>query len=566
MSRNISLLFITIFILPVIMFLPLSGTAYAQESQGLGEFTVLMDDLIEKISDIESGYSPALAGNIARTRRLEVYSQIWPEIEAMAVNASGRTDANSSRLLDLYESQQTIDPTDDDYLAVLEELYVRGIIVQCQMRNIGPDTVTQYIRRESSTFVANRGNFSHPDFDESTLIVRDHVQIYFCGFGLIVLNNMAGGAEYAIQIYNESTDLKGYFGNQLVFRGVDRDLDGLSMLEAVLFDESVSPAVAEYYYSVIAGKLVGPAGEFGNVINPTDEWKTAIAGWVYDYITIPERLESRETLEFYGVDFEGTSLGPESLLGLLGPAGMDKISELLSSSYFMENMSGLEALRWFDLYAYAEEAGELFAIAEPLMAHNDFTLAVLAKEAFDADARYYGEPYSDSRRERLRANMPYLVDLLDRALAHPGVDYLSSTAWLDIFAEGTLTDQLYGCIPMVSQVVASDYARLVEGESVSLPEGEVEVLSYFIPMNTEFFTESSDAVRGFLDAELDSGAVNPFRIWTYVRYLEAARSAGIVLDEDWQSTLVRLKSYIDSATALIRADELSEKIDSLMFE
>jgi len=231
----------------------------------------------------------------------------------------------------------------------------------------------------------------------------------------------------------------------------------------------------------------------------------------------------------------------------------------------MLNVSGLEALRWFDRVEYPDDADFLFSIAEPIMRSTDFTLAVLAKEAYDADARYSGEPYDESRRQRLETNLPWLCDLLDCALDHPGIEYLSSTAWLDIFEEGSLKDELACTLPMIAQVVVSDWTRHEGGEEVYPPEGEIEILAHFLPADVSYFETTSDAVRGFVVAELDSGEVNPFRVWTYVEYLQGAKEGGATLSDEWISTLVRLKTWTDNASALIRGEELRTALDELMW-
>lgn len=555
-------------ILPSIFFLvliALPAPVRAQDQADLDEFSVIMEHLIDKVATFESAYNPSLAGNIARTRRLEVYSVNAEEIDAFAQEASGRTDPNSMELWTLTEAVRSMDPTSLDFLPILEELWVRSVVLECEDRGITTDVVGAYIRREAASFVANRGDFTHPEFDESTLGGEDHIRIYFAGFGMVVLVHMNGGVEKAIELYEESSDLRGYFANQLVFRGVDLDVDGLPMLESVLFDPELSPSTGEYFYGLMAGKLVGPGGQFGGNVVLSNEWKETLSEWTYEYIRTPERLEARMDLPLYGVRFEEADLGPEAFLGLLGPSARQEINSLLAADDLMQNVSGLEALRWFDRVEYSDDAGFLFSIAEPIMTSTDFTLAVLAKEAYDADARYMGEPYDEARRERLQSNLPALCDLLDRALEHPGVEFLSSTAWLDIFEERSLRDELECTLPMIAQVVVSDWTRHEEGEEVYPPEGEIEILTYFLPTHVEYFETTSDAVRGFVEDELDSGEVNPFRVWTYVDYLEAAKEGGGTMSEEWISTLVRLRAWVDNAPALISGDELKSTIDELMW-
>jgi hypothetical protein len=549
----------------LLILVTLPAPVKAQDQAAIDEFSVIMELLIDKVASFENAYNPALAGNIARTRRLEVYSANLPEIESFAAMASGRTDSNSQQLWMLTEAAQSMDPESSDYLPVLEEIWVRSVVLQCETRGIDVDDVGAYIRREAASFIANRGDFTHPEFDESTLGGEDHIRIYFAGFGMVVLVHMPGGVEKSIELYQESSDLRGYYANQLIFRGVDLDVDGLPMLEAVLFDPELDPSTGEYFYGLMAGKLLGPGGEFGGNVILSREWKDALAEWSYEYIQTPDRLEARREMPLYGVRFEDADIGPEAFLGLLGPAARADINSLLAADDLMLNVSGLEALRFFDRVEYPDDADFLFSIAEPLMQSSDFTLAVLAKEAYDADARYTGEPYDESRRQRLQTNLPWLCDLLDRALAHPGVEYLASTAWLDIFDEGSLKDRLACALPMIAQVVVSDWARHEEGEEVYPPEGEIEILAYFLPTEVGYFETTSDAVRGFLEDELDSGEVNPFRVWKYVDYLQGAKEGGATLSDEWMSTLVRLRTWTDNAPALIRGDELRTALDELMW-
>lgn len=543
---------------------PLSASA--QDNTSLNEFTVLTDDLMNKVIALETAYSPSLAGAIGRTRRLEVYSRLMPEIESIAEDAQGRTDLNSLTLLMLIDASEMMDPTKEDFLSILEELWVRSIILRCTIRGIGPETVRDYIRRESASFVADRGNFAHPDFDQSTLTPGDEIKIYFAGFGLVVLMNMDGGPELAIGLYEDATDLKGYFSNQLVFRAVDLDVDGLPVLERILDDSLDEPIISEFLYGTIASKLLGPSGQFNNELDLSDEWKSTIAEWTYEFMTIQERLDSRLDIPFYGVDFDQVQIFAEALLGLLGPPAKSQIHALISSDVFMENVLGIESLRWFNVDEFPDDAGDLYEVAEPLMASHDFTLAVLAKEVFDIDAFYTGEPYDSDRRARLAANIPNLCDLMRRAYEHEGIEYLSSSSWLDIFNEGSLIDLLSDCMPMVAQVVNSDWITKQDYPDVTLPEGEVDLLTYFIPLGqSELFSLTEDAVLGFLLYELDTDNVNPFRVWSYIDYLDAAAGTGIALSDDWTSALIRLRSWAEGGEALIRTEELKSKLDELVF-
>jgi hypothetical protein len=555
--------FLTIATLTFLLLLaPLRALAVDQAS--LDEFTVLMDTLIQHVEQIESGYNPALIGNIARTRRLEVFNSNLTEIEGFVAQASGRSDPNSARLVSLLETVDTTDPTTEDMKPLLLESWVRTIILECRTRGIGTDVVADYIKRSTASFVADRGNFFHPDFDESVLGSQDIVKIYFTGFGLVVLVQMDGGIDKAIELYDESTELRPYFAQQLVFRGADLDMDGIPLLRAVLFDPAIAPPAREVFYGVLAGKLMGPAGQFGNHLQLSDTWKETLADWAMQHITAQDRLDARLQLPFYGVEFNQADLGPESLLGLIGPTSESRIASLLSSGDPMKQVCGLEALRWFDLDTYPDEAATLFALAEPIMQSTDFTLAVLAMNAFEVDARYMGEPYDQPRRERLYASLPALINLMDRALRNENIDYLSTTAWLDIYAEGSLAEELRGLTPMVARVVASDWQRKQAGEEVYMPEGEVEVLTHFLPDNCELFDTTSPAVLGFLNDELSTNTVNPFRIWTYVNYLKAAVEAGGILGDDWKNAIARVKAWTETAPALINGDELKRALDELL--
>jgi len=72
-------------------------------------------------------------------------------------------------------------------------------------------------------------------------------------------------------------------------------------------------------------------------------------------------------------------------------------------------------------------------------------------------------------------------------------------------------------------------------------------------------------VKGFLESELNSGEVNPFRVWSYIGYLEAGKQAGVTLDDEWISLLVRLNAWTETAPALINGEELRASLDALMF-
>ncbi len=536
----------------------------AQETGPAGEFDVLLENLVAKITSIETAYRSILAGNIARTRRLEIYSQDMPEIETIAGQASGRSDENSVRLSTLVQAARSMDPSQDGFCSVLEEMWVRATVLECETRGISPDVVAEYVRRQVSGFITDRGDFTHPGFDQSSLGAQDQVRIYFCGFGLVVLVHMEGGPDAAVQLFRDASNIRTFIGNQLIFRGVDLDMNGIPMIEAVLFDEATSDQMREFYFGEIAGKLAGPGSEFGGDLVMSNAWKEKVASWCSDQVRIPDRLTAREQMEFYGIDFDAGKLGPEALLGLTAPVSKAKIEELIGSDNMMEQIAGLDALRWFDTEKYPNDAAALFAVAEPLMSSADFTVAVLAEESLEADARYRGDPYDDSRRERLRTNIPLMCDLMNRALAHPGIEYLSSTSWLDIFAEGSLRDLLIDCIPMVARVITADWEAKKSGSPVSPPEGEIELVAYFIPQDTAFFDSTSDAVLGFLLAELDSDEVNPFRVWTYVHYLEAAKRSGIAFSPEWVDALQRLRSWADTTVSLIRGDELKQALDELI--
>ncbi len=540
--------------------------------QGLvDEFSALMQNMVDHVTEIENSYNIALTGNIARTRRLEVFSAGLPELEAFEQLALPRSDPNSGVIVVLIDAVRAGEPTDDAMKSLLLEIRVRSVILECATSGIGSEIVAEYVRRESATFVADRGNFFHPEFDESSLTDEDIVHIYFAGFGLIVLVNMEGGIDASNQLYDESTELRPYFAQQLTFRGADLDIGGMPLLEAVLFDPAITIPAREVLYGVLAGKMIAPAGQFGNELQFTTPWKEIIAEWAADHIATGERLDARAALPFYGVQFGQEDLGPESLLGIIGPPAYPHIATLLQSGVPMQQVCGLEALRWVDMGRYPDEAETLFALAEPLMGSNDFVLAALSMNAYEADALYTGEPYDESRRDRLEANLPILIGLLNLALEDESIDYLSTTAWLDIFAEGSLADQLVGCMPMISRVVVADWERRQMGEQVMFPEGEIEIISYFLPSHIEYFESTSDAALGFLNGELsaegdDSNGegVNPFRVWTYVEYLQAAKSGGATLDDNWMSALVRLRAWSESGAPLVRGDELKEALDGLL--
>jgi hypothetical protein len=381
---------------------------------------------------------------------------------------------------------------------------------------------------------------------------------------MIVLLQMDGGTDQAIALYQNATELKPYFAQQLVFRAADMDMAGIPILQAVLFDPATEASYREFYYGVLAGKMLGPAGQFGNVLSFSDEWKTTVAGWVMEQITLSDRLSSRQHAPLYGVDFEQAQLGPESLLGLIGPLAESQVVSLIESSEVIKQVCGLEAVQWVNADTYPEYAARLFELAEPLTASDDFTLAVLALQVFELDSVYTGQPYDDARRARIATNIPALCALMTKALQSDAIDYLSTSAWLDIAAEGSLIDQLEGCMPMVARVIRSDWSRKQNGEEVPLPEGEINLLARFIPAHREYFESTSEAVLGFLDAELASGVVNPFRVWAYVHYLQAAKQAGTTLSDNWISSLTRLRAWVDTAQALVNGDELKSALDALL--
>ncbi|HEX9745554.1 MAG TPA: hypothetical protein VGB30_09015 [bacterium] len=541
--------------------------SYATDEARLGEFTVLMDTMISNISEIEQAFNPVLSGSIARTRRLELYTDMHPEIQNINTNVQNTVGDNGERLRELAAIALTGDQTGDNFQSILSELWIRYIVYQCENRGITADEVAAYVRREASTFVANRGNFYHPNFDEGTLTSEEIVKIYFTGFGLVVLLQMEGGEDTAIGIYDESTELRPFYAKQLLFRGADLDVKGLPLLEAVIFDDVVSPPAREGFFSVLAGKMIGPSGQFGEWPEFSDEWKTTIAGWTYDHITINERLLARLDLPLYGVDFENESMGPEALMGLLGGTAEDKIENLLTADTIIEKVAGLEALRWFKIDEYPDEAANLFAVAEPLMGETDFALAMLALNVYEADVFYTGEPYDAVRRNRIRQNMTYLTSLINLAYNQPDIDYVSTTAWLDIFAEGSLKDGLLGITPMVARVINADWAEKQEGAEVYLPEADIKVLTYFISNDPGLFVQTSEAVLGFLNDELsDESAtgVNPFRVWVYVDYVSEAKDAGLWLNDGWISSLVRLRSWIEDQQLLIRGDDLKAELDRLV--
>jgi hypothetical protein len=536
----------------------------AQEDAGTGEVSVLMDNMVAHVTSIETAYGPNLAGSIARTSRLEAYNGSMPEFETIATGLEGRTDASSGRFLTLLEQARPADPTSEDVRAALNELWVLSVLLGCEQQGIGADSVKQYVLESSSAFVADHGNFFHPNFDESALTAQDYVRIYFSGFGLIVLLQMDGGANQALQLYRDSTELKPFFAQQLVFRAVDMDTAGLPILQEVLFDVNLPPSAREVFYSVLAGKMIGPSGQYGNTLEFSDEWRTTVAGWALQQVEDQSRMDARMQTEFYGVDFEQGTLGPESLLGLIGPIAESQVTSLLNSPELMLQVSGLEAVRWVNADLYPDYAGRVNALAEPMMSSGDFTLALLALNIFEVDAIFTGEPYDETRRARLDAGLTSFCALMENALGNQDIQYLSTPAWLDIAAEGSLFEGLECAAPMIARAIAVDLERKKAGQDIPLPEGEVNILAHFLPTHPELFDQTSETVLGFLGLELDSGDINPFRVLSYVNYARSAKSSGIELGETWLSDLTRIREWADSSQVVIDADQLRAALDELI--
>jgi len=560
---------ITILLIILTTFIPVSS-ANAQDDPKAGELAVLMDNMIGQVTALERAYNPSIASNIARTMRLDVYTDLFPELERYRQLVEGRADLNSIRLRTLLDATNSLEITDLSTLPVLEEILVRSMVLDCENRGISPQTVSQYVLTGYSTFVTDHGDFSNPDFDMETLSGEDLSRIYFNGFGLMVLINMdpAGGSgvREAVRLYESTPHMKGFLGNQFVIRGVDLDINGIPLLQAVLDDDEVIPDIKEIYYGVMAEKIAVGVDIFGSELNLSDEWYNTIEPWVAGHVLIPDRLTARESVGFpYGVSFGYMSYGPESLLGMCGKHAADDITAMLTSDALMKQIAGLEAIRRFDKSAFPDEASRILGFAEPLMASIDFATAMLALEAFDRDAKYSGTHYEGAQMNRISANIPIMCDLMQRAKEVEWVDYVYSTSWWDIFQEGSLTGDLEPCLPMIITVVNADWAVKISGEDLYFPSSEVEILTYFIPTHNECFTETSDAVRGFLTDELDRGTINQFTVWGYVDYLRAADDGGIALDDEWLGTILRVKQWVSGQSVLIRGEELTAMLEQLLW-
>jgi len=544
--------------------------ARSQDDPDMDYVSVVMDNLVSQVTSLERAYNPSIASNIARTMRLDAYNNVYSELERYRGLVSGRTDLNSIKLWTLLEALNSLDIPDDSTLPVLEEIMVRAAVLECENGGIEPETVSQYILTGYSTFVMDHGDFSHPDFDMDSISNEDFIKIYFNGFGLMVLINMGledgTGVSEAIRLYESAPHLKSFLSNQFIVRGIDLDVHGLPLLETVFFDDELLPDVKEIYYGVIAEKIIIGDNIYGSNLIISDEWYSGIEPWVVDHILIEDRLAARESIGFpYGVNFGFPMPGPESLLGICGAQGNENIALMLSSDDFMTQIVGLEAMRMFDSQRWPEEASILYGLAEPLMASREFTPAMLALEVFDRDSRYTGEAYDAARRARIEANLPVMCELMRRADDVEWVDYIYSVSWWNIYEEGTLVDELEPCLPMIARVVNSDWSLKGSGEESYFPAHEVEVLTYFIPGHTEFFDETSEAVRGFLVDELDAGRINQFTVWDYVDYLKAASDGGVVLGDEWVGTILRIKQWAEEQTVLIREEELLRTIDELMW-
>jgi hypothetical protein len=310
--------------------------------------------------------------------------------------------------------------------------------------------------------------------------------------------------------------------------------------------------------------MIGPSGQYGNTLEFSDEWRTTVAGWAMQHISDQSRLEARRQTAFYGADFEQGMLGPESLLGLIGPVAESQVASLLNSEEPMLQVSGLEAVRWVNADLYPDYAGRMYSVAEPMMSSNDFTLAVLALNIFEMDAIFTGEPYDETRRARLDVALTSFCTLMDNALSNEDIQYLSTPSWLDVAAEGSLLDRLECAAPMIARAIAADLERKRAGEDVPLPEGEVNIIAHFLPAHHELFEQTSDTILGFLESELESGDVNPFRVWSYVNYAQAAKSSRIEMGEVWLNDLARLRAWAESSQVVIEGDRLKSTLDDLI--
>jgi hypothetical protein len=547
--------------------------AYAQEQDAqLAQLSSIMDNMIAQATSIQEAFSPKLGGAIARTARLEVNKNLMPEFEKVASEIAARPatlesateDPAEARFQSLMDTARATDPTASAMLPIMLELCVKSVVVQCMLDNISAETVAKYVLGSSSSFVADQGNFLLPGFDPSKLKLLDQTRIYFAGFGLVVLLGMDGGTDKAIELYKNSTELKPFYTEQLVMRGADLDMAGLPLLQAIFLDPVTSTLEKEVLFSTLAEKITVSTGQYGEGHVYTDEWKKTIDGWVIDQIGNKERLDARRKILASGIDFSQAESGPEGFLGTAGPVAEPEILSLLNSDEAMKQVSGLQAILKINEDTYPDYAAKMYDAAEPMMESDYIGVAVGAMSVFELDSVFSGEQYSDSRRARLQKNIPSLCVLLNKALGSQILDTIYTKAWLYIAAEKSLIDQLDCAMPMVAKTIVAAWHAKQNGEEMELPEGDVRLLCHFMPGHKEYFESTSEAVLGFLDAELGSGEVNPFRVWTYVTYLQTARDAGNKLDDKWLDAVGRLRGWVETGKVPIRKEELKVALEGLL--
>jgi hypothetical protein len=119
-------------------------------------------------------------------------------------------------------------------------------------------------------------------------------------------------------------------------------------------------------------------------------------------------------------------------------------------------------------------------------------------------------------------------------------------------------------MPMVARTIDVAWEDKQKGADIALPEGEIKLLAHFLPGHEEYFESTSPAILGFLDAELASGVVNPFRVKAYVVYLQAAKEAGIKLDDKWLDAIARLRGWVETGKVPIGKDELKSALEGLL--
>lgn len=557
---KIALLFLilSLFVLPKL-------SAQTLDESKLVEFSSILDTLVSNVIEIDNCYSTKLTEKLAQNKRQTVFDRILSEAESLLSSPKTSTAASITKLERLVEKAKQADFSKDETRFIFEELCVQSAVFQCQTNGIKSDIMVQHIKGATARFVADRGNFFHPDFDSSKLSIRDLVQIYFAGFGLAVLFEMPDGIQKAKNLYTDSIELKPYFAQQIVSRAVDLDMAGIELIRLVMFDTAINPFGKEMLYSLIAEKILRICYDQEPERPLSNDWKSTVADWAMKHVTVPERLSARGKLPLYGANLDSANLSPEAVLGLVGPIGAKHVKSLLSSKETINKICGLEAARWINSQLFPEYAAEIYAIAEPLMAHDDFAVAVLALNIFEEDAvRQNSESYDEKKRARLKANLPNMCKLMNKVLESGIISYLDTTAWFDIYAEGSLVDGLKDCMPMIVRIINVDWNQRTTDENFPLPERELILLSHFMPAHPEYFKQTSDSVLGFLNHELDRNSINSNRAWAYVQYLEAAESASAKLDENWISALQRLKTWAVKTPVLSDKEALVSKIENLL--